>query len=108
MKINYDHLAAEYARHRRVHPAVLEDLVATGHIKSCSRVLEVGCGTGNYLLALQQSTGCVCCGIDPSEGMLEKARKRPGSARFAHGQGERLDFRFIRKVCTWTRAVLGA
>jgi len=92
VKINYDHLAADYARHRRVHPEVLKDLVAAGHIKSSSRVLEAGCGTGNYLLALQESIGCACCGIDPSEGMLEKARNRSGSARFVRGQAERLDF----------------
>ncbi len=37
------------------------------------RLLDVGCGTG-YLLSLAKSFGYSVCGVDPSHGMLEKAK----------------------------------
>jgi ubiquinone/menaquinone biosynthesis C-methylase UbiE len=51
-------------------------------------VLEVGCGSGNYVAALEGLTGCSCWGIDPSEGMLARARSAAG--RFQAGRAEAL------------------
>ncbi len=88
MKIDYDRIADEHARHRVVHPVVLQQL-ARG-IDDSSRVLEVGCGTGNYILALTGAAGCEGWGVDPSRGMLKRASVRPGSVRFSLGRGEDL------------------
>ncbi len=74
--MDYDRIASEYARHRQVHPGVLRSLVSTSGIGSASNVLEVGCGTGNYIAALERSVGCSSWGIDPSEEMLSIARQR--------------------------------
>ena len=90
--IDYDKIASEYARHRRVHPEVLRSLLATSGIGSGSRVLEVGCGTGNYVIAVEASVGCPCWGIDPSPQMLDRARERSGSINFQPGSAQRLDF----------------
>ncbi len=90
MRINYDEVARDYARHRRVHPQVLQDIL--GEISRGSRVLEVGCGTGNYIRALTSTVGCEGWGVDPSERMLERALELDGSAGFALGRGEDLDF----------------
>ena len=90
--IDYDKIAGEYARNRRVHPAVLEDLARTSGIERTSRVLEVGCGTGNYSAALQAAAGCACWGIDPSEQMLARARERPEAVHWQLGRAEQLDF----------------
>jgi ubiquinone/menaquinone biosynthesis C-methylase UbiE len=89
--MDYNLLAEDYARHRAVHPLVLKGLAEEGSIKRESRVLEVGCGTGNYILALQDSTGCTAWGIDPSEGMLAKTG-RAGAVQFRQGLAEKLDF----------------
>jgi ubiquinone/menaquinone biosynthesis C-methylase UbiE len=89
--LDYDQSAAAYTQHRQVHPEVLRDLLEVGGIGSVSRVLEVGCGTGNYILALQSLTGCSCWGIDPSEQMLSRAGQRSGRVRFQLGKAERLD-----------------
>lgn len=90
--IDYDRAAAEYAQHRQVHPEVLRNLVVDGEVDGDSKVLEVGCGTGNYILALERQVGPVCWGVDPSEGMLARARARSGGVRFLPGRAERLDF----------------
>jgi SAM-dependent methyltransferase len=88
--IDYDRIAAEYERHRRVHPGVLRALCSTGGLTRDSRVLEVGCGTGNYVAALSQAVGCPCWGIDPSKEMLARARQRSPGATFQTGRAESL------------------
>lgn len=91
-RLDYDEIAAEYAQHRQVHPAVLKSLLETCGLGSASEVLEVGCGTGNYIAAVESSTGCACWGIDPSGQMLSRARERSTNIRFQFGRAEGLDF----------------
>jgi ubiquinone/menaquinone biosynthesis C-methylase UbiE len=90
--IDYDQVAAQYARHRHVHPKVLKGLLAGGEIGRASRVLEVGCGTANYITAITAATGCAAWGIDPSEQMLAHARARSSTIAFQCGRAEALDF----------------
>ncbi|MFN8483774.1 MAG: methyltransferase domain-containing protein [Anaerolineae bacterium] len=89
--LNYNDLAAEYTRHRRVHPGVLRALIADAGLTAASRVLEVGCGTGNYTVALTEATGCTCEGIDPSAEMLARLRASAPRVRAQVGRAERLD-----------------
>jgi ubiquinone/menaquinone biosynthesis C-methylase UbiE len=92
MKIDYDSLAREYAQHRTIHPEVLKKLIEIGELDSRSTLLDVGCGTGNYTVALQEATGCSCWGIEPSEQMLAQARPRLPAARFQQGRAEQLNY----------------
>jgi ubiquinone/menaquinone biosynthesis C-methylase UbiE len=92
MQLDYDELATAYAANRTVHPQVLRRLVETGRIDAGSRVLEVGCGTGNYARALVSATGCRCWGVDPSAGMLAEARRGDPALALTRGTAERLDF----------------
>ena len=73
--IEYDRIAREYARNRTVNPVVLQDLIGTGRLTGTSKVLEVGCGTGNYIAALARTVGCSCWGIDSSARMLALAQR---------------------------------
>jgi SAM-dependent methyltransferase len=88
--IDYDRIATAYARHRQVHPGVLQGLCEAA--TRDSRVLEVGCGTGNYIAALESLLGCPCWGIDPSEQMLAQARARSSAVHFQPGRAERLEW----------------
>lgn len=90
--IDYNEIAEEYARHRQIHPGVFRNIVEKGQVKSGSRVLDTGCGTGNYLVALEKQTGCRGYGIDPSEEMLARARPRSSIIEFKVGKAERLEF----------------
>lgn len=92
MKIDYATLAADYAAHRAVHPGVLATLIEGGRVDDASAVLEVGCGTGNYLVAIREATGATCTGIDPAPAMLERAGARGASVTLAEGRAEALPF----------------
>jgi ubiquinone/menaquinone biosynthesis C-methylase UbiE len=90
--VDYDRIAQQYARHRHIHPEVLKSLLVNGRVDAVSKVLEVGCGTGNYIVALEKSAGCSSWGIDPSEQMLAKARERSSRISFQLGRAEELSF----------------
>jgi SAM-dependent methyltransferase len=90
--LNYDQIASEYAQHRQIHPEVLRGLCAYVDINNGSRVLEVGCGTGNYILAVERRTEVCCWGIDPSEGMLAEAQARSSGVHFQIGRAEGLNY----------------
>jgi len=90
--IDYDQAAGSYAAHRRVHPGVFRELWERGRVQARSTVLEVGCGTGNYVSALVGYTGCKAWGLDPSAEMLAYAGARPERVGWLLGRAEQLDF----------------
>ena len=90
--VNYDGLARQYAQHRGTLPAVTEALIEGGSLTRDSRVLELGCGTGNYIRALKETVGCASWGVDRSEEMLAHARARAGDVEFVLGDATHLDF----------------
>jgi ubiquinone/menaquinone biosynthesis C-methylase UbiE len=89
--LDYDQHASDYARHRRVHPGVLQAFLATG-LGPETRVLDVGCGTGNYAAVLREAAGCRVSGVDPSAQMLERARDAASWEALLQGSAERLPF----------------
>jgi ubiquinone/menaquinone biosynthesis C-methylase UbiE len=91
MKPYYQTIAPDYARHRRIHSGVLDSLISKARLGPVSSVLEIGCGTGNYLAALDESAACHCWGIDSSEAMLAEARKACPKAQFSCAPAEQMD-----------------
>jgi ubiquinone/menaquinone biosynthesis C-methylase UbiE len=90
--LRFQSLASEYALHRRIHPGVLRALLERGGVLSDDRVLEVGCGTGNYVTALHKATRCHAWGNDPSVEMLARAREQANGVRLSLGRAEALGF----------------
>ena len=70
--VNYDQTADNYAAHRQLHGGVFRELCTRTTLDPGARVLEVGCGTGNYIAALAQTSGCTAYGLDPSIEMLSR------------------------------------
>src|SRR5688572_13398682 len=91
-RLDYDRRAAEFARHRKIHPEVLRQLLAGGICSPETRVLDVGCGTGNYAAALTAATNCRISGVDPSKGMLALARNAAQWESLAQSNAESLPF----------------
>jgi SAM-dependent methyltransferase len=82
----------------------LQELPAQGRLA----VLDIGCGTGSYtdlFQKLTQAQGYRVFGIDPSEGMLAKARRKNpqvvfllGSASQIPSEGGFFDFAYLTDV----------
>jgi ubiquinone/menaquinone biosynthesis C-methylase UbiE len=92
MPIDYNQLARDYALHRQVTSMVLAGLLEIANLTPDARVLEVGCGTGNYIGALADLAGCACWGIDPSEEMRAVAQQRLPGVSIQPGQAEQIPF----------------
>ena len=92
MKNPYDSVAGDYARFRHSDPNAVERLIQGSGVSSDSVVLEIGCGTGNYISAVQARVGCTCFGIDPSREMIKQAKKRENGVTFSVGSAENLKF----------------
>jgi SAM-dependent methyltransferase len=91
-RLDFDERADEYARHRKVHPGVIEALVESGLYGPDSGVLDVGCGTGNYAAVLTAATICRISGLDPSARMLDRARDAARWESLSQGSAENLPF----------------
>jgi ubiquinone/menaquinone biosynthesis C-methylase UbiE len=91
-RLEFDDRVEEYARHRRVHPDVLQQLLASGSFGPETRVLDVGCGTGNYAAALTEATSCRISGVDPSRRMLDRAHDAAPWESLAQSSAESLPF----------------
>lgn len=77
---SFDKIANQYAKYRETHPGVLRNILI--NINKDSKVLEIGCGTGNYIITLNSLLGCQAWGIDISKEMLSKAQKRSNNVCF--------------------------
>jgi len=89
-RINYEALASDYARYRSLHPGLLRQLIEHAGIESRMRVVEVGSGTGNYLIAIHEATGCHAAGVEPSPAMIDKARAHSSAIAWLPGSAEEL------------------
>lgn len=88
--LDYDQAADEYLAHRQIHAGVFRDLCERGQLRLDSSVLEVGCGTGNYVRALAERFGCAAYGLDPSAGMLAHAWAHSDRVGWVQGRAEEL------------------
>lgn len=76
MGYNYDEISKLYDDVREADLRAVEFLIDTGKIAENSRVLEIGCGTGNYLKLVKELSRSEIWGVDLSHGMLEKAGEK--------------------------------
>jgi ubiquinone/menaquinone biosynthesis C-methylase UbiE len=90
--IDYDGLAKDYAQHRRLHPEVLKHLIRLSKITKHQKVLEIGCGSGNYIKAIQRETAAPCWAIDSSKDILVQAQRENTPVNFQLGNAEKLEF----------------
>ena len=90
-RVDYDRVAPGYdRRYGDGGPAGLAAFVRARAAEAGDRpVLEVGCGTGRWL-AEAGAAGARGIGLDPSAGMLARARQQVPSARLLQGRAEML------------------
>lgn len=76
MKYDYNEICKVYDDVREADFEAVKFLVNKGKLDEESKVLEIGCGTGNYLKLIHGLTNAEVWGVDQSAGMLDKAREK--------------------------------
>ena len=87
----YDTIGLQYNETRRADKFLADRLRYFLSPVKEENYLDIGCGTGNYTCALE-SRDYAFYGIDPSEAMLEKARKRNCNVSWQNAAAENLSF----------------
>jgi sarcosine/dimethylglycine N-methyltransferase len=71
-------------------------LAADAGIDGSSHVLDVGCGCGNFLVAIAERVGCRGVGLDLSEERIKVAREKVAGGeldvRFDHGSATQMSY----------------
>ncbi len=75
MKAKYDRIGDNYNETRKADPFIAERIFQLLQSKPSKQYLDIGCGTGNYTIALMEK-GVSLIGVDPSEKMLTVARSK--------------------------------
>jgi ubiquinone/menaquinone biosynthesis C-methylase UbiE len=82
---DYSGIATEYDSVREMSDQNLDiwirEIIRLGHIERESVVLEVGCGTGRFAIALWEHTNARVVGLDISPDMLKIAKTKPSAGR---------------------------
>jgi ubiquinone/menaquinone biosynthesis C-methylase UbiE len=94
-RVNYDEIANLYDsqpyRARTAHPELLA--FAEQRASAGPAVLDIGCGTGNQLIANRVAFPRVwCAGLDGSFGMLRQARLKAPELAWLRADGAALPF----------------
>ena len=77
--VNYDSISENYSIHRNASPTVVNHILEKVKNKNIKKILEIGCGTADYLYALTQQLNSDSYGFDNSENMINEANsKNPG------------------------------
>lgn len=77
--INYDNILEIYSMYRNASSTVVNHILEKIKNKNIKRILEIGCGTADYLHALTQQLKCDSYGFDNSGNMINEANnKNPG------------------------------
>lgn len=87
MPEKYDIIGQRYNDTRKADPYLASRLWALLAPQPGDTCLDIGCGTGNYTLALQQK-GLDMIGVEPSTQMLETAKARGQAIDWRQGKAE--------------------
>jgi ubiquinone/menaquinone biosynthesis C-methylase UbiE len=98
----YDRIGATYDATRRAEPGIVDILVELLNLRTGGRVLDIGCGTGNYTTALQ-ARGLAMLGLDRSGLMLRTAQAKSRDVMLTGADAAALPFAdesFAGAICT--------
>jgi len=90
--VNYDQIAEKYDDVREAEIELISLFLQGVNLDKDSRILDFGCGTGNYADKMQRLTESRVFGVDPSEAMIEKAEQKNVNVTFKHGNHEQVPF----------------
>ncbi len=74
--MNYKQLAERFANTHTVNYHIFFELITKFSLKSKIKVLDFGCGTGNYIKAMNTYTNYSVYGVEPCKEMIMYAQKQ--------------------------------
>jgi len=92
MKTNYNIASITYDNTRNASSAVIDMLSKRFAFNERRKVLDFGCGTGNYLFQLSIKYTCELYGLEPSDGMRQKAIDKNKKLTIVAGNHENIPF----------------
>jgi SAM-dependent methyltransferase len=91
-KVNYNEISQVYDDVRQADVELINNFLQEIEINTSTKILDIGCGTGNNTDLLQKVTQSNVYGIDPSVGMLSKAWRKNNNIVFKLGNAEYVPF----------------
>jgi ubiquinone/menaquinone biosynthesis C-methylase UbiE len=92
MALDYNILSKTYDFTRDINIDTVKRILSKSSINESSFVLDFGCGTGNYICAIKQLTNANIFGVEPSDGMREKAQEKGKDIIFRKGDHSSIPF----------------
>ncbi len=92
MRIDYEKISKSYDSVRNANHHTIDAFLQGFSFTEASKVLDFGCGTGNYADLLQRITHAQVYGVEPSDGMREKAAAKNPAVFLAKGDHEHIPF----------------
>jgi len=90
--IDYDRVSKVYDNVRVGDPEMVHQILRGVSLDSKSKVLDVGCGTGNNTLLFTETSHAKVIGLDISFGMLEKAYEKSKTVPLVQAPADTLPF----------------
>ncbi len=93
MSLDYDEASKTYDRYRSFNDSLVKSIIDFGEIHNATRVLDLGCGTGNATSKLKGLIKADIIGLDRSIPMLKIAKGKSVEVLAADADKHRLPFR---------------
>jgi ubiquinone/menaquinone biosynthesis C-methylase UbiE len=90
--VDYNEICKIYDDARKAEIELINSFLQEITIDEVTNVLDIGCGTGNYTDLLQKVTHANIFGVEPSEGMIQKAQQKNPHITFKLGDAAHLPF----------------
>lgn len=87
----YDKIGANYDYTRACDPEILSKIIELFDAPSNAHILDIGCGTGNYTIAMS-NCGFRMSGLDISDTMLKSAKEKSADIEWCEGSAECIPF----------------
>jgi ubiquinone/menaquinone biosynthesis C-methylase UbiE len=90
--INYDAISTLYDDVRHADMELVQHFMSKLNLTASTRVLDLGCGTGNYLDLFQRASLGKFYGVEPSAGMGLKASRKNSHIMISTGNAYHIPF----------------
>lgn len=92
MLVDYNELANKYDLVRKENVDTINRFLEFQSFSDETKILDFGCGTGNFACALKKITNANIYGVEPADEMRQKAIDKNAGVIFEKGYHEKIPF----------------